>query len=299
MQKKYTVLLIGGDLRQARLANRFAEQSQTEVYAVGLQQDFVTSAVHCLTVPEGREKLQSVDALFLPMPAMADDIFMYAPFSDEGKIPAEDFLQQLSKTAVVFGGKIPETLAGWLEKRDFSYYDYLKREELAVFNAEATAEGTIQLLMEELPVTIKGMSLLIIGSGRISKVLRRQLTGLGAAVTATARKASDLAWIELDGCTPLPFSNLTEAIANYPVIVNTVPEQILGENLLKKIQKEALLIDLASPPGGVDLQASATVGIRTIQARSLPGKVAPITAGDIIYRTVCNIQKEREESKNG
>ena len=54
--------------------------------------------------------------------------------------------------------------------------------------------------MREFPGTINGARCLVTGFGRIGKVLAVMLRGLGADVTVSARKAQDLAWIELFGC---------------------------------------------------------------------------------------------------
>lgn len=298
MQNKTTILLAGGDLRQARLANRFASEQNTDVYALGLNQTFLNPDILSLSVGEkDAEKIAHADYLILPMPAMEDAIYINAPFSETGrKWKAEDILKLLPKTATVFAGKVTTELQALLTRYELRWYDYLEREELAVFNAEATSEGTLQILMEELPVTIKGLSVLITGSGRIAKILRRQLLALGAKVAVTARKKSDLAWIEIDGCDPIPITELPKVIGDYEVIINTVPAKILEEALLKKLDSETLVVDLASKPGGVDFNTASSLGIKTIWALSLPGKVAPITSGDIIYQTICNIINENREA---
>ena len=61
------------------------------------------------------------------------------------------------------------------------------------------------------------------------------------------------------------------------------------------LKKGSLLIDLASKPGGVDIEEAGNAGVKTIWALSLPGKVAPISSGEIIARTILNILEERGE----
>ena len=67
----------------------------------------------------------------------------------------------------------------------------------------------------------------------------------------------------------------------------------MDEARLWKLQSDALIIDLASKPGGVDFDTASRLGRKTVWALSLPGKVAPITAGDMIACTIRNILKER------
>ena len=45
---------------------------------------------------------------------------------------------------------------------------------------------------------------------------------------------------------------------------------------------------------GVDFDAAKDAGVRVIWALSLPGKIAPITAGKIIKDTILNILNELE-----
>lgn len=178
-----------------------------------------------------------------------------------------------------------------IENRGLTISDYLHREEFAIYNAVPTAEGAIQLAMEELPVTINNSRCLITGYGRIGRILSRMLCSLGAHVTVAARRFSDLAWAASQGCVPVEIANLKDE-GYFDVIFNTIPALIFDRAILSGIDKNTLLIDLASRPGGVDFNAAAELQIKTIWALSLPGRVAPKTAGLIIKNTVLNMIKE-------
>ena len=67
---------------------------------------------------------------------------------------------------------------------------------------------------------------------------------------------------------------------------------ILDFKLLSKVRESSLIIDLASRPGGVDFETARNLGRKVIWALSLPGKVAPDTAGDIMKETIVNILEE-------
>ena len=73
---------------------------------------------------------------------------------------------------------------------------------------------------------------------------------------------------------------------------NTIPAKILDRELLNYVNSDSLIIDLASKPGGIDFGAAKELGKNVIWALSLPGKTAPITAGNIIYETICEIITE-------
>ena len=88
-------------------------------------------------------------------------------------------LEKAGEKTIVFGGKIGQTLKDYCERSQIELIDYFEREELAVLNAVPTAEGTLQLAMEELPTTLFGSNCLVTGFGRISKVLVKLLTAMG------------------------------------------------------------------------------------------------------------------------
>ena len=80
-------------------------------------------------------------------------------------------------------------------------------------------------------------------------------------------------------------------MADCDVVFNTVPDKIIGGNELLTA-KNTLIIDLASKPGGVDMEKAKDLGVKVIWALGLPGKVAPVTSGNIIKETILNIFSE-------
>jgi len=105
---------------------------------------------------------------------------------------------------------------------------------------------------------------------------------MGADVSVVARKNEELAFARFYGCKCYNLHHIVDAVKNQDIIFNTVPYPIIDQKVIKHLNKEILIIDLASAPGGIDFQAAEKVGIKTIWALGLPGKVAPKTAGYII-----------------
>lgn len=290
MLRDKTIFVAGGDLRQARLAERLSEDNR--VYTLGLEKaDGLEKAA---AQPEALRGL-TPDYLIFPIPVCSDPETVNTPFSSK-RLDVEEVLSLAGPETLVLGGRLTEDFKARLSHRGLPFADLLEREEMAVRNAVPTAEGALQIAMEELPCTIFGMNILVTGYGRISRVLSRMLKALGARVKVSARRFSDLAWIEAEGCTPVRLRGLAEAVGDCRLIINTVPAPILGEEVLAKAPKDCLLIDLASKPGGVDIAAAGRLGLKAIWALSLPGKVAPLTAGDILFDTIQNIAGERGES---
>lgn len=290
MNNKDVFLIIGGDLRQTYLAEILAQKAT--VYTLGLDKNVTGKNLIVLNVID--DIPAPVDYIVLPLPVTNDGVNINMPFHSE-KISLYSLIPYLKHNAVVFGGKVGKESSIFTYK-GFEVIDYLEREELSVLNSVPTSEGAIQIAMEELPTTIYGQKVLITGYGRISKVMVKALIGLGAKVYVTARKYSDLAWIKINGCEAIHISQIEEYLPEFDLVFNTVPAVILDEKKLRLLKENCLVIDLASKPGGVDFETAKQLGIKTIWALSLPGKVAPVTSGEIIAGTILNILSERGEA---
>lgn len=280
------IWVIGGDLRQEKLAQLLAGDGHV-VHTYGLG-----SELEELRTEENLTGVQLADCVILPLPVTGDGVTLNAPLAG-WEISLPGVLDALRREQLVCGGRIDEKTAVLAEERGLTIHDYFAREELAVANAVPTAEGAVQIAMEEMPITIHGARVLVVGYGRLGKLLAHRFDALGARVSVSARKWSDLAWIEAFGYGVEQTERLDGWLCGYDLIVNTVPVCVLGEEQLSELKKGCLVIDLASKPGGVDLQATKKLGVRVIWALSLPGKVAPVTAGKAILSSVYNILREQ------
>ncbi len=286
---KKTISVIGGDLRTLTLAGLLAEDGYN-VRIFGFDKD-IDTAGH--SVARNLHEAVQAEVIILPIPASSDNVTINAPYAEK-PILLDDFLATIGASKLVLAGHISPITASSFDREGIVYIDYYNREELMVKNAVPTAEGAVGIALSEMPVTLFGSKALVIGYGRIGKILTKLLIAMGARVTVSARRWGDLAWIEGAGAEAVNTAKIAENIEKYDVIFNTVPSLVLGESELSAMRKEALIIDLASRPGGVDLQLAKELKRRVIWALSLPGKTAPISAGHIIKDTVQNILSELE-----
>ena len=137
------------------------------------------------------------------------------------------------------------------------------------------------MAMEQLDRTLLGMDCLVLGFGRIGKLMSYRLHGLGAKVTATARRPEDLAWIRAYGWQALKTAELDGTLAAFGVVFNTIPALGLDAPMVEQLPRDCLCIDLASVPG-IDLAAAERRGQTGVWARSLPGRLVPRTASAVI-----------------
>lgn len=282
--------IIGGDLRTIKLAVMLAKE-QNQVYVYGLEKAEELKNIKNIEQCESIKKaIQEVEIVIGPIPFSSNGKTINMPFSDK-EISIREMMHVINAKVLIAGGITPEVYE-MANDEYIEIIDIMKREELAVLNTIATAEGTIQIAMENTQRTIHGSNILIMGFGRVGKVLAKMLDGIGAKVSCEARKDSDIAWIKAYGYNPIHLSDLDGELGNYDIIINTIPFQILDENRLRNVKKECTIIDLSSNPGGVDRNAARRMGLKMIWALSLPGRVAPMTSAEFIKETLYHILKE-------
>lgn len=286
---KKNISVIGGDLRIANVAKMLQEDG-FEVYTYGLEKaDFLENlekVEFCKSLEEATKKSETVISA---IPLSQDDTTVMAPYS-HAIIPLKE-LQKNVKGKKFVAGKLSKDL-----KADSSIqcYDLLEIEEYAILNAIATAEGAIQIAMEEFPKTLSGSNILVMGFGRIGKIVAKMLQGIGANVYCEARKNEDLAYIKAYGYTPIHLNQLEENLPQFEIIINNIPTLILNQSKLDLLKKDVLIIDLASKPGGVDFEYAKSKNIKTIWALALPGKVAPLSAAEYIRSVLYSLNSGTE-----
>lgn len=229
------------------------------------------------------DALAHADAVILPLPCQRKG-FLNAPLTEK-KYLLED----------IFAAKGPETiiLGGLLPTEGKNFIDYSLREDFRIKNAVPTAEGALSLAMTSLECTLFGAKAVVVGYGRIGKYLSLLLKSMSASVTVVARSLHSRATAEINGLKAVGFDETGASLTEAQVVFNTVPDLVITEKEIAVMKEDCLLIDLASLPGGVDEGAAQSYGIKFLRALSLPGKVAPITAGRIVFETVDSILRER------
>ena len=282
--------IIGGDLRTVKLAEMLAKD-ENEIYICGLEKaEELKDKPNIIICDTIKNAVQDAEIVIGPIPFSSNGTTINSPFGDK-EITIREMMHVINAKVLIAGGITPEVY-DLANDEYIEIVDIMKREELAVLNTIATAEGTIQIAIENTNKILHGSEVLILGFGRTGKVLARKLAGLAVKVTCAARKDEDLAWIQAYGHKATNINALGENLSEFDIIINTVPHMILTEEKLGYVKQECLLIDLASNPGGIDKKAVKDKNLKFAWALSLPGKVAPTTSAEFIKETIYNIIKE-------
>ncbi len=278
MKSKINILIAGGDMRQIFCADKLSEKYN--VSTTGFNSDLI----HEISL-----KNDFFDCLVLPVPPFDEKGNINTPcFEDEMSL--NDLSKYLKKDCLIFTGRSDKRIDEFFPENEI--IDYMNLEELTLKNAIPTAEGAVQIAMDELPVTLNGLPVLIVGMGRIGTALAEILKGFGADVTVSVHNAKGSAKARIHGIKSVCTKDMD---TEYGLVFNTVPKLIFTREILEKFSSNTLFIDLASRPGGFDFEAAAELGKKVIWALGLPGKTAPVTAGEFVAETISYILEERSE----
>ncbi len=281
--KDKVFLILGGDNRSLYLGEYLEKQHFGVCYYAFSQTDCYENLT---------DAINEAAFIILPLPLTRDRLTLNAPLFDETVLLADIYALATSEK-MFFGGQLPKSFCEELDARGVPYCDYFLLDELAVYNAVPTAEGVLKVLIEELPVTIHGMKCAVAGYGKVGKVLAGTLKALGADVTIFARKEYDFADAFTKSVKHKHFSTLETDNHTFDVLINTVPTKVIGASVLDKLNADCVLVEIASAPFGIDFQAAKERAMTVVKASSLPGKVAPKSAGEIIGRSILPIIRAR------
>lgn len=279
--KSSRYLIIGGDDRLVELAKLF-EGEGADIATYGMDMTVIKNVPNYLSFDEA---LENSDIVIGPIPFSKDVHKINSKYSSVD-IEAEELFSKLGKDKKLILGAINNYSKGLAEKYGIEYWDYHNDEGYQILNTIPTAEGALSILINETKATLFGSRILILGYGRIGKLLSEYLKALGASVHVEARKDSDLSWITAERMKAIPLKELPHYLGEMDIIINTVPAMLLDSIMLDLVKQDALILDLASAPGGTDFDYASKKGIKAIHAQGLPGKVACKSAAEYIYGTI-------------
>lgn len=283
--------VMGGDGRAAALCRLLAADGHT-VRAYALKEADLPPLVTGCGTPW--QAAQGAAYVILPLPASApgEPGRLNAPGLDR-PVTLASVLEAVPTGVPVLAGRAGEQLRGLAAEQGRLLYDYYDRETLQIGNAAATAEGAVGELIARLPGMLLGSRVLVIGFGRIGRLLARRLQGLGAEVAVSSRRPEDKAWCAALGYRALDTNALAGSLTGFGAVVNTVPAPVLGERLLRELPAGAMCLELASAPGGIDVAAAERLGLRMVRAPGLPGRTAPEAAAAFIRDAIYEIVEEK------
>lgn len=306
----YNFFIIGGDKRILYLAQDLKEEGNN-IKLYGFDKLFHNEEIFeddDFKMAKSLNEINKNDIIISAFPMSIDGENIYAPFAKDDKIIKLDELEKILKDEnhILFAGKIPDKIKKQNENKkekqkekkeqaenqkedtkeeqnekkienQTGIYDFYDDEKITILSTISTAEGAIAKAIEETEISLDNANTLVLGFGRVGKMLANKLHAMNANVYVEARKEKDLAWIGALGYNSIPLTKLNENLCKMDIIFNTVPTMILDKEKLILLNRKILIIDLASKPGGVDFEICKKMKFNASLYSGIPGKVAPRT----------------------
>ena len=277
------IAVLGGDGRELHIAERL----MAEGYDVAL---FGYGGEGSASVRRAGSAAQAVEGaqwIILPSPGMSEGDRLYAPSSPEPIVVDESLLaaSDVSRGGIVLGRATP-TLEATAARFGVALFEMKDDLELPISNATSASEALVALLVGKTRRVLPEHRFLVLGYGATGAAVTDALLGLACKVSVAARRPDALARVRQRGATPVHFAERLVAMAGADIVMNTVPSigSIPAEAF--PVLKGRLVVDIASPPGGIDHEAARDAGVDVTWARGLAGARAPLSAGDSQFRIV-------------
>ncbi len=271
------ILVIGGDLRLLYLTDALKDIfQQVGTYALdGAEQLSGVEQVDSL-----EKALQWADIMVTPVPFTKDGIHLLT--KDNTTILLTDFCEYLKENTILFGGNIASSVLEMAKQKNVVCHDFMKMEDIAVENAITTAEGAIAEAITLSTQNVNQENCLVLGFGRCAKAIAQRLLGMNGKVTIGARRESAREDAKAQGYQGVPLEELPLLISEAQFIFNTIPSMVLDAQLIQKVNPHAVIIDIASAPGGTDFEACKINGITAKLSLGIPGRYSPKTSARIL-----------------
>ena len=289
-----TIAVIAGDEREQEIARLAATTGATvRGYGFPWPVDGIEGVVR---TESAADAVDNADYVLFPIPGLGVDGTLFAPDSPEPILPDRHLLERTAPGAAIILGQPDVRLRKAAASLGITFSEYEHDTELMLLRGPAIIEGALQLAISNTDVTIHDTAIGVVGHGNVGRLLNRTLVLLGAHVHVFARNPVQRADAFTAGATPHLLEAIDELAPQLAMVFSTVPSAAVSAAALERIPRGALVMDLAAPPGGIDLAAAKALGHRAVWARGM-GRRAPVTVGGSqwfgIHRRIVDIEEER------
>lgn len=274
--KSLTIAIVGGDRREQEIA-RQAVATGARVRAYGFPWPDEGIADVTLSA-DAASALAGADVALFPIPGIAANGALFAPQSPAPIVPDRSSLGGMRKPGHIILGWADANLKGHCAALGITLHEYESDTRLMLMRGPAIVEGLLKVMIENTDITIHKSRVCIVGQGTIGFLVARYMLALGAHTHVAARNPVQRAAAHAAGAEAHTLDALEALAPTLDTIVSTVPAAVVGREVLARLPRHALLVDLAAPPGGIDREAARELGLKFVWARGM-GMRAPKTVG--------------------
>jgi len=274
--KALTIAIVGGDRREQEIARQaVATGARVRAYGIPWPDDGIPG-VTLAADPAGA--LAGADVALFPIPGIAASGALFAPSCPVPIVPDRESLGGMRKPGHIILGWADKNLKAHCAALGITLHEYESDTRLMLMRGPAIVEGLLKVMIENTEITIHKSRVCIVGQGTIGFLVMRYMLALGAYTHVAARNPVQRAAAHAAGAEAHALDELETLAPTLDAIVSTVPAAVVGRNVLSRLPRHALLVDLAAPPGGIDREAARELGLKFVWARGM-GMRAPKTVG--------------------
>ena len=277
----YDYAVIGGDLRQVYLVQELAKEENSTCHYALCQSPHVFST----KASSLKEAINASSCILCPIPLCRKGHLLNQS-AYEKELSIDEILINLKEHQSFFGGCIPAYFKEAALKKGVYIVDFMEETSLSIFNTIATAEGAICEAIKKSPLNLWHSQCAVLGYGKCGCTLVQSLRGLSCYVYVAANPKEEQARGGLIADQVGNLADFERNVSQFDFIFNTIPSQVISNNLLKKMKSSVTILDIASAPGGVDFEAARQLGIHAFLCPVLPGKYSPLSSARGIKETV-------------
>ena len=282
------ILVLGGDTRYLEIIEKLSEKYNVSL--VGYKNTYINEKVKNILIND--IDISIYDVIIFPINGVMNKNMINCRFNNNPIKLSDNLLVNSKKGVLIFSGIPTECLSNMLEIANRECIYLMKDNDIIKQNAIPTVEGIIADVINNTEITLKDSNVLVFGYGNIGTLLTEYLNKLGAKTTVAIINCNDKT--ELDNLKIKNFysyekKELIKQIKSTDIIINTVPKTVIDEELIKFINKDAYVLDIASHPYGIDQEVLAEYFIKSKLYLGIPGKVAPKTSGKILTKKIMNV----------
>ncbi|MEO6032400.1 MAG: dipicolinate synthase subunit DpsA [Burkholderiaceae bacterium] len=270
------IAVVGGDKREQEIA-RLAAATGARVRAHGFPwpDAGIAGVTHA---SDAAAALKGARIALFPIPGIAASGALFAPAAPTPIIPDVAMLRGMQSPAHIILGWGDANLKAHAQTLGIDLHEYEWDQDLMLLRGPAIVEGLLKIVIENTAITIHKARVCVVGQGTIGFLLTRYLVALGAQVHVAARNPVQRAAAYAACATVHALDELPALAGDLDMLFSSVPQRVVGRNVLERLRPDALIIDLAAPPGGVDFEAAKELGLKALWTRGL-GSRAPVTVG--------------------
>jgi dipicolinate synthase subunit A len=273
---KIIIGMLGGDTREQEIARPAAATgADVRVHGFPWPEGGIPNV---RSISDPAAVLDGARIALFPIPGISAGGALFAPAAQKPIIPDHAMLRGMAPKAHVILGWADANLKAHCEKLGITIHEYEWDRSLMLQRTPAIIEGLLKIVIENTDITIHNANACVVGQGTIGAVLARYLVALGAHTHVVARNPEQRSAAFVAGATPHVLEELSEVAPDLDLLFSTVPSRVIDHDILSRLPKSALIVDLAAPPGGVNFDAAKSLGLKAIWGRGL-GSRAPVTVG--------------------